>query len=257
MEKTMYRTWTLLPMSVMLSLSCAGRCSLAAPLSAQPAASQEVKPLPWALEKPIRYRYLQAKQLLGSETVTITRTQHGEKNAYKMTSAIELKVGGAVVKGKTTMAVAENMRPLAFQAKVNHAGTEYHIDATFKPGRVTERVQKGELDLTKDLELPEGAYCFDNNLLGSWALICTQLPYEVGKKIDLTAYHPSSMQKMPMTFDVKKLSRVAIGATEVECFECFVEQIKNTFWITRDGRFVKGGQGALVFELETLEQGSG
>jgi len=220
----------------------------------QPAALSEVKPLPWPLDKPVRYRYRQGNQPLGTETVTIKRVPQEGPAAYQMDSVVDLKVGQVVVKGHTTLTVAENMRPLAFKAQVNQAGTEYQIDATFHPGRVTERVQKANLDLTKDLDLPENTYCFDNNLLGSWTLLCTQLPYEVGKKIDLLLFHPSSMQKMPLTFQVKGLSPVTVGGKEEECFECFVEQLKNTFWITRDGRFVKGQQGPLVFELEGEEK---
>ena len=42
--------------------------------------------------------------------------------------------------------------------------------------------------------------------------------------------------------------RIEIGGKEVVCFECEVSPIKNTFWISQDGRFVRAKQGNLVIE---------
>jgi hypothetical protein len=41
-----------------------------------------------------------------------------------------------------------------------------------------------------------------------------------------------------------------VAGQDVECFECTVEPIQNTFWITQDKRLVKvDAPGGVVIEL--------
>ena len=51
----------------------------------------------------------------------------------------------------------------------------------------------------------------------------------------------------------KAPATIKIGDKEVECFECEVLPIKNTFWISRDGRFVRAKQGDLVIEVTEFD----
>jgi hypothetical protein len=213
---------------------------------------RETRPMPWKLGQEYRYRYAQGGQALGTETFTITQVKHNGQAAYQVVSKLGLKVGGQAVGGTQTLTVAPNAQPLEFHDDMNAAGMAYQLDCTFKPGSVSIRVRKPGMDLTKDIPLPENVYCFDNNFLGAWALICPQLTCKVGEKINIVTYHPSSTQQIPVTFDVQGTETVSIGGTNVECFKCFLPQIKNTYWITRDGRFVKAQQGAVVIELEGL-----
>jgi transglutaminase-like putative cysteine protease len=213
---------------------------------------RETRPMPWKLGQEYRYRYAQGGQALGTETFTITQVKHNGQAAYQVVSKLDLKVGGQTVGGTQTLMVAPNAQPLEFHDDMNAAGMAYQLDCTFKPGSVSIRVRKPGMDLTKDIPLPENVYCFDNNFLGAWAVICPQLTYKVGEKINIVTYHPSSTQQIPLTVDVQGTETVSIGGTNVECFKCFLPQIKNTYWITRDGRFVKAQQGAVVIELEAL-----
>jgi len=223
-----------------------------------PTATAEVRPIPFELNKEYTVKYTQNGQSIGDEKFTIAKVEHEGKEAYKLRSIVDLQIGNITVKGTTTMVVKPNMRPLSFKTDMKAAGTEYSLDCTFSDNDVTERVVRGDMDFTKTIKLSEGRskgnvlrpYCFDNNLLGSWALLCTQLPYKIGEKINFTTYHPSSMQQIPITFNVKRMTAVKYGGTDVESFECYAEQIKNTFWVTKDGKFIKAQQGGLVMELE-------
>ena len=82
------------------------------------------------------------------------------------------------------------------------------------------------------LRLKTGTYCFDNNLIASFALICSQLDLKENQKIELRTFHPSSMSVIPLSFQIQGRKSTQVSGKEVECFECFVEPIKNTFWIT-------------------------
>ncbi len=108
----------------------------------------------------------------------------------------------------------------------------------------------GSQNLTREIHLPEGVYCFDNNLMGCWVLICSQLRLEPEKPLSIRTFHPSSLQIIPLTITPKPPVDIEIAGKKVECFECDVAPIKNTFWITRDGRFVRASQGELVIELK-------
>ena len=219
----------------------------------QPTATAEVRSIPFELDKEHTVKYTQNGQNIGDEKFTITKVEHEGKEAYQMHSVVDLQIGNITVKGTTTMVVKPNMRPLSFKTDMNAAGTQYSLNCTFSTDSVTERVVRGAMDFAKTIKLPEDIYCFDNNLLGSWALLCTQLPYKVGEKINFTTYHPSSMQQIPITFNVKRMTAVKFGSTNVESFECYAEQIKNTFWISKDGKFIKAQQGGLVMELESAK----
>lgn len=209
----------------------------------------ETRPIPFELHKEQTVKYTQNGQKIGEEKFTITKVEWEGEEAYQMNSTVALQSGNIAVKGTTTMVVKPNMRPLSFKTDMTAAGTEYSLDCTFSDDGVTERVVKGAMDFTQTIKLPKDTYCFDNNLLGSWALLCTQLPYKVGDKINFTTYHPSSMQQIPITFNVKRMTTVKLGNTDVESFECYAEQIKNTFWVSKDGKFIKAQQGGLVMEL--------
>src|SRR5262249_19790406 len=113
----------------------------------------------------------------------------------------------------------------------------------------------GAKELSRQIRIGPGTYCFDNNLLASLALICTQLRFEKDKNVEVSTFHPSSLQIIALTFKPIQLKSVTIAGKKMECWECEVLPIKNTFWITTDGRFVKAQQGNLTMEL--TEAGDG
>jgi len=206
---------------------------------------------PWELDRPYRYRYSQGGQSLGTETFTLTQVDYQGQVAYRVESRLELRVEGQAIAGTQSLTVNALAQPLEFHADMNAAGTAYQIDCIFQAGQVKTHIRQAGTDLQKDITLPEGLYCFDNNFLGAWAVICPQLTWRVGEKVHIGTYHPSSTQQVPLTFEVQGLETVSLGGTEVECFKCFLPRIQNTFWITPEGRLVKCQQGPFVLELET------
>ena len=84
-------------------------------------------------------------------------------------------------------------------------------------------------------------------------LLCSQLTLQPDKAVNIQTFHPSSLQLIRLTLTPKAPAVIKIGDKEVECFECQVAPIKNTFWISRDGRFVRVKQGELVIEVTEVD----
>jgi hypothetical protein len=127
------------------------------------------------------------------------------------------------------------------------------IACDFQKGVVKEKIT-GTKNIEQEIKIAPGTFCFDNNFIPSFALICSQLDIKENTQIDVRTFHPSTMQVLPLAFQVKGRRAIKIGEREVECFECFVTLIKNTFWITPDGRLVRiEAAGGLAIDLHPLE----
>lgn len=212
----------------------------------------EAKALPWKLKQEYVFDYVQGDQPLGTERFTVTKVEHDGADAYELKSTLDLKVGGAAVSGTTTLVVTPAALPLSFQRDLDAAGTKAKIECTFEDEKVDARIS-GAVDVAREIKLGKGTYCSDNNLLAAYALICAQLDLEPNKELKIRAFHPSILQVVPLTFKVGSLEAVTIGAKELMCYPCQVVPLKNTFWISEDGRFVKAQQGNLVIQLKSIE----
>ena len=208
----------------------------------------EAKPLPWQIGKRYLFRYKQGETDIGTEAFTITKVQRDGKDAYEVNSDVDLKVGGFTVKGTTRLSTAANGEPFAFVRDLDAAGQQYKMECAFKDGEVDVKVS-GAKELTRQIKIPRGAYCFDNNLLSSWAIICPQLHFEKDEDVEVRVFHPSSLQVIPLTFKPQRQAPVSVDGKQTPCWQCEVDPIQNTFWITGDGRFVKAQQGKLTMEL--------
>jgi hypothetical protein len=213
----------------------------------------KVKPLPWKLDTKYTFRYSQDDREIGTEVFTIRKVKHEDRDAFEMKSEVSLKVGGAAVKSSTKLTVERNAAPLSFHADLDAAGKTYTMDCTFREGTVQAKVS-GARDLTREAKIPAGVFCFDNNLMGSWVLLFSQLNCEADREISLRTFHPSSLQVLPIVFKPAAPAAINIGGKKVDCYRCEVPAISNTFWITRDGQFVKAQQGKIVIELTELNE---
>jgi hypothetical protein len=210
------------------------------------------KKITWPLQRPLYFKYTQAGAVLGGETVSLEKVEHDGREAYRLTSELNLKVGDVSVKGPAKLVVAPNGIPLTFDREMVANGKEVKIECTFGKEKVQEKIS-GAQDLERDVKLNPGDFCFDNNFMGAWILICSQLELKDGATIDLRTFHPSSLQVIPITLSVTGQEMVKVLGKDVKCFVCDVEPLKNKFWVTTDGRFVKAQQGTLVIELSEPE----
>ncbi len=217
------------------------------------AAPAQAKPLGWKLNKPYTFLYRKSDKEFGSETFTITQKEQDGKSVLQLDDEVKLKINMlSSLASRTELVVAPNATPISFRRDCSVLLTKTRVDCVF--GKKTVQVEvSGSKSLSREIELPEGVYCFDNNLMGCWVLIGSQLQLEPGKAITIRTFHPSSLQIILLTITPKPLAAIKIGGNEVECFECDVAPIKNTFWFTRDGRFVRARQGELVIELKELD----
>jgi hypothetical protein len=208
----------------------------------------EARPLPWNLGERYVVRYKRGDTDIGSEAFTLTKIKLDGKDGYEMKSDVDLRIAGTTLKSTARMTVTGNVQPLSFRRELNAAGQDYTIECTFREDEVTEKIT-GAKELARQIKISPGTYCFDNNLLASWVLLCSQLRFEKDKDLELRAFHPSSLQVMSITFKPIRRTPLTVAGKTTECWECEVLPIKNTFWITDAGRFIKAQQGKLTMEL--------
>jgi hypothetical protein len=208
----------------------------------------KARPLPWKLDKQYAFKFSQDDKEIGREVITFTKGKREGKESCQVKSELNLKAGGVTIKSTASLTTAPNGLPLVFHRVLEADGKKYTIECTFREGTVQAKVS-GDKELAREIKVPEGVYCFDNNLMASWALIFSQLNYEAGKEVSIRTFHPSSLQILPIAFKPGPPAQVTVGGKKVECYRCEVASIANTFWITRDGMFVRAQQGGLVIEL--------
>lgn len=209
----------------------------------------EAKPLPWKLSKEYTFKYNRGDTELGTETFTIKEIEQDREDAYELKTEVKLKINVVgSLNSNTTLIVAPNARPVSFTQDLSALLQKVKIACSFKDGVVKEEIS-GTTNLSREIKLPAGAYCFDNNLMGTWVLICSQLTFAADKPVHIKTFHPSTLQIIDLTFTPKAPAAIQIGGKEVVCFECDVSPIKNTFWVSHDGRFLRAKQGDLVIEL--------
>ncbi len=212
-----------------------------------------VRPLAWKLGKKYNFRFYQGEREIGSETVTIAMDTRDDQAVLKMTSDIGLTLQpSASLKSQTVLVTTPGALPLTFARQLSVAKQDVKIECTFKDGVVQETIS-GTTNISREIKLPAASYCFDNNLMGCWVLICSQLSLVPEKPLTIKTYHPSSLQIMSITFTPKSLAPIEVGGNEIMCFECHVAPINNTFWISQDGRFVRAQQGDLVMEVAEVD----
>ncbi len=211
----------------------------------QPAAA---RPLPWKDGQEYVYQYTKSGQDIGKETFRFLQTDVDGQPTIQLRDVLDLVDGAVVVKGEALLVAKRNAQPISFHRNLDAAGRKFVMDCDFQGDVVKTRIT-GDVNMSRDIKIDSSVRCFDNNLLGSFALICSQLPLESGKTINVRTFHPSSLQIIPLSFEVGEIEKLQVGGREVECFKCMVEPLKNNFWISRDGRLVQVGQGPLLIQL--------
>jgi len=206
------------------------------------------KALPWKLKHNYTYRFRQNDKDIGTEVFAVDAVDRDGKPAYELKCDLNLKIAALVVEGKGVMVVGPNGLPKSFHREMNTGGTKYTLDCTFRDGAVDAKLS-GVKELQKEIKIPAGAYCFDNNMMTSWAMICSQLDYATGMDLNLSFYHPSSMQIIPITVKTGPVEPIVIDDKKVECYKCDMPAISNTIWVTRDRKLVRAKQANVVIEL--------
>ena len=152
---------------------------------------------------------------------------------------------------KSSLVCEPNGRPVRLKRTLSALLQTTTIENVYDNDKVKATVA-GLTRLEREIDLQPGAFCFDNNFMGCWLPIAPQLPLKANESFVLRTFHPSSLQQIPLTVTPKPPAKIRIGGEEIECYECEIAPIKNTFWISTDGRFVRAKQGNLVIELEQL-----
>jgi hypothetical protein len=212
------------------------------------AAMGAAKPLNWKFDTDYTYTYLQNGQKLGTEVFRWKKTQVDGKDGLELNSTMDITAAGKKVHSATRLLTQPDVIPLLFHRDYDVNGAKSARHCEFTRAAVKVKVT-GPSEASRDIAIKEGTYCFDNNLLPSFAMICSQLDLKENQKTEIRTFHPTSMTVIPLSFQIKGVKQTSVAGQNVECFECFVEPIKNTFWITPDGRLVKVEAPGLVVEV--------
>ncbi len=212
------------------------------------AAVGPARPVSWDVDKNYTYTYVLNGQKLGTEVFRLQKSQPAGQDGLELTSTLDLTTQGAKIHSVTRLVAQSDAIPRLFHRDFDVNGTKTTSHCEFGPEAVKVTIS-GATALSRDIAIKTGTYCFDNNLLASFALICSQLDLKENQKIELRTFHPSSMSVISLSFQFQGRKNTQVSGKEVECFECFVEPIKNTFWITPAGRLVKIEAKGLVVEV--------
>ena len=149
-------------------------------------------------------------------------------------------MGNINVEGPVTLVATPNAMPLSFSRKMSVNQQKVNIDCTFEKNQAQVKVS-GAQNLERDVKLNPGDYCFDNNFMGAWILICSQLDLKKDASIELRTFHPSSLQFIPLTCKVTGTEKISVLGEELECFVCDIEPIKNKI-LGHQGRTIRKGK---------------
>ncbi len=196
------------------------------------------RPISWQLNHDYTYAYMKGTEKLGTEVFQIAKVTTDGRDTYQVTDKLDVTAQGTHVMSDTRFVVQDDVLPEMFHRTFDVRDTKVTRDCTFGDGKVSIRVT-GPTEMEREISLKPGTYLFDNNLIASFAMLCSQFDLQEDHQIDIRTFHPTSLSVIPLTFQLKKVKTLSLGSEQVECFECNVEQIKNTFWISRDGRLVK------------------
>lgn len=224
------------------------------PTNAPPvrSAPAPARPLAWKFGQQYTYSFQQGGKSIGVQKFQIAKTKIKGADGYELSSTLDLAAGGVTIKSTTRLVVLANAAPASFHREIAAQGRKVTMDCKFQEGVVQEKIS-GATNLQRDIKLPAGAFCFDNNFIPCFAMICSQFRLREGKQIDIQSYHPSTMRIIPLSFHVKAAKKIKVSGRDIECFECDVPGIKNTFWIARDGRLVKVEAANLVIAVDPVE----
>ncbi len=212
------------------------------------AVPKQIRPFPWKLGVPHRFRYTQGEQVLVDETFTFRSVTHQGEKALELQDSLKLTINDSLsLTSDTRLVVRPDIRPLLID-RTFKTTRETKVACRFQEDKVIVEIS-GSRKLKREIDVPKNVYCFDNNLTASFALICSQLQLEIGKPLRIDTYHPSSLQVIPLTITPKAKETIDVTGEQIECFRCKVDPIGNTFWISTGGRLVKVTQGNLTIEL--------
>ncbi|MCU0960129.1 MAG: lasso peptide biosynthesis protein [Pirellulaceae bacterium] len=210
-----------------------------------PGAAQTIH---WELAKDFTYTYTQGGQRIGTEVFRFDASTGEGQPGLQLTSQLDVTAQGRAVRAETRIETDLRALPRRFARKFDVGGKQTTIECQFAGDTVHVKIS-GATQMTRDIPFKAGTYCFDNNLIASFALIASQFDLAPNKTIELRTFHPSTLQEIPLTVRVKDVKSLRVAGTDVACFECTVEPIQNTFWITRDNRLVKVDAPGVVIEL--------
>ena len=211
------------------------------------------RPVAWKPGTDYTFAFRQGGRSIGQEVFSLTNTRSTDGPTIRVTSRLDLSINANTrLQSDATFTMQPNGIPRSYHRTFNVAGNQTTIDCRFEQGKVEQKIT-GARSIERDVALRERVFWFDNNLISSFALLCSQLDPSTRRPIRLHAYHPSSMQILTLTFTPKGRRERQVAGRKMVCYEFDVAPIRNTFSIAEDGRLVRVEQGDLVIELKPKE----
>ncbi|MHC5039287.1 MAG: transglutaminase-like domain-containing protein, partial [Planctomycetota bacterium] len=209
------------------------------------------RPAPCKVGETLTYHYLLNGTEIGTEVFRIEKEEKfQEKEAFHVTEKISLQG----LEATSRAVLARDGSPLKFHVAGKARGQDYEIDCTFQEREVKVAVQKGEVEFDRTIRLPANVLLFDNNHLGLFTMLLSRLPLKEGATFNVSAFHPSSLNVLPLAVTVGAASKIKVREVEYEAFEVTVKVATSTltFSVTAEGLIVRDVEagGRLVVDLE-------
>ena len=222
--------------------------SLSSGKEAQPGSFAQ---LPWETGVTYVYRYAGGGKPLGTDSFTI---ESREKVDGRLVISCNTKFEVPGLSTEGSFQIDGDGQPISYHVAGKTAAFEYTVDCEFLGGQVVEKVVKAGQESARIVPLPDKVYLLDNNNFSGYAFLLATIPLEQGTKLTFRAFHPSSMQLLPVQIQVGAKETIEVGETEVECTLCQLN-IAGTplkLWVDEQGRIRRETEsgGQLVVELD-------
>ena len=174
------------------------------------AALGAAKPLNWKFDTDFTYTYVQNGKKLGTEVFRWKKTQVDGKDCLELNSSFDVTAAGRKIHSTTRLLTQPDGIPLLFHRDYDVNGSKSARHCDFTPTAVQAKIT-GPSEASREIPIKAGTYCFDNNLLPSFALICSQLDLQENQTIDIRTFHPTSLTVMPLSFQIKGVKATSVA----------------------------------------------
>ncbi len=207
--------------------------------------------LPWKEGGVYTYHYSSRGTSIGTDSFTVKKIEEKEGRTVT-TCTTEFLMGAKVVRGN--FQIDERGRPVSYRVGGKVGTVEYSVDCAFSADTVQVKVvQTGRPDVQQTIALPETVYLLDNNNFSGYAFLLAAAPLRSGASFSFKAFHPSSMQLLPVQVTVSGREAIEVSGETHECWVCdlVIAGTPLKLWVDDQGRVLREseGGGRLIVEL--------
>ena len=203
--------------------------------------------LPWGLGTTYVFRYQEQGAIIGSEEFTI-QLRGKVEDGFDVNSTVKLADDEAKYEFKTRLLTTQHGHPVNYSRKAKIDEKLLNIQNDFQDERVTVHAS-GMVRLDQEIKIPKSVFCFDSNLMASWALLTSFWELEPSSKFEIQTFHNTALKINPVKVEVSKEKRFKWNGQVIEGVVCHLDPLNNNLYFDKTGRLLRVQQGKLIMEL--------